>query len=509
MIFSSLAFLVLFAPLFFTLFFLCARSSPDIRLALIAIASICFYSAGDHSSLAYVAVALTICYVFGVLIRRVTGDRSRKLLFAAGIASSVAPLAFFKYIGMTGAAWDNGIFVPAMPLAMSYVVFQQVIFLTEAYNDSNKPLPRPLDYTAGMLFFPRLVAGPLSGVNSVIDEIRHIRLPDDRAHDTAVGLGYFSIGLAKKVLIADQLRPSVDAVFTGAMTGGIPLLDAWAGLLTFFVMLYFDFSGYSDMAVGLARICGVRLPFNFNSPLKACSLIDFWARWHMSLMKFLLGFIYTPISLWRTRSAQQARRSKLRLFFEAAALPTMLTMLTSGVWHGGGWNFVIFGILHGLALTINQAWRQWRAPKIGPLFGWAATFGFVLLTLVLFRASTPADALSLFQSLCGAHEIRIPNGLGFVIPQALSQSVVIAAPGETFRYYTGGTLMAMAAAVVLISALVLPNSQQIMGEQKCAPWQTVLAWKPTIASGAAAAVLCVVSVINLSPKKVAFVYMGF
>ncbi|MDP1604549.1 MAG: MBOAT family O-acyltransferase, partial [Legionella sp.] len=391
-----------------------------------------------------------------------------------GLAACILPLVFYKYPTSLAGILHLGLDGWIMPLAMSFVVFQQVIYLVETHARREPVLPF-LDYLAAVLFFPKLISGPLASVTDVARQMRVRFVAPMQAEDFSIGLTYFCFGLFKKVVIADQLRPGVDAVFAGITDGhGVPFLDAWVGLVTFFVMLYFDFSGYSDMAIGIARMCGIVLPFNFNSPLKAVSLVDFWARWHMTLMKFLVAFIYNPIALWRTRATMAARRGKYRMFAETAILPAFATMLVSGVWHGGGWNFVIFGLAHGAVLSINQAWRQFKLPRMPMAVGWALTFLFVLVSLVLFRAPDPESAWLYLKSLAGFSDIMLPAQFARIASYWFGLPVIAAPSGGNFMYFVGGGPAVAMTVAALVAALVLPNSQQIIGGATAPAWMSRL-----------------------------------
>jgi D-alanyl-lipoteichoic acid acyltransferase DltB (MBOAT superfamily) len=511
MSFNSYEFLFLFLPAFLVLFLaLRPVRNCDLTATLIVIASILFYALGDGASVGYLLLTLAVTYGIGWKISSSDAGRQRKSLLAAGLIVSISPLVFYKYPD----AFTSALYLEAdgwvMPLAMSFVVFQQVIFLVEMGLAKSR-CPRFLDYLAAVLFFPKLISGPLASVVDVAGQMRERMPTRDLGQDFAIGITYFCMGLFKKVVISDRLRPGVDAVFAGLMAGGegVPLLDAWAGLVTFFVMLYFDFSGYSDMAIGIARICGIVLPFNFNSPLKSVSLTDFWSRWHMTLMKFLVGFVYNPLALWRTRAAMAAKRNKGRLFIEAAVVPAILTMLVSGIWHGGGWNFVIFGLAHGIGLSVNQAWRQFNFPRLPLVLAWALTFLFVLLTLILFRAPDPTSAWWFVKSLVGATEIRLPAQIAEVIAGWLGVSIIGAHPGQNFVFFLGGAGAVATSFAALGFALVAPNSQQVMGEAKASGWHGRIRWSPRSGWAVATALLTIASVAMLSTEYQRFVYFGF
>lgn len=511
MSFNSYLFLFAFLPAFLLAFTLSRThlKNSGLMLLLVIAASLVFYTFGSGASLVYLMLSLAVNYALGWRVAAAPPGPRRQTWFLCGLTATIVPLVFYKYKMIADWSLFPEIGRAAMPLAMSFLAFQQVIFLAEMRREKSRCLPI-LDYLASVLFFPKLISGPLASVQEVAKQMRVRFIERPLAEDMAMGFAYFSFGLFKKVVISDQMQPGVAAVFGGIEAGhGVPFLDAWVGLITFFVMLYFDFSGYSDMAVGLARMCGITLPFNFNSPLKAVSVVDFWARWHITLMKFLLGYIYNPLALWRTRAAMAARRGKWRMFAETAVFPAFATMLVSGVWHGGGWNFIIFGVAHGLALSINQAWRQFKMPHLPLIVAWGLTFGFVSLTLILFRAPDPTAAWLYLQSLLGVFEIRLPLPIARILTEWTSISVEPAVPGSMFSFFVGGAKAVGITLGALILALVLPNTQQVMGEAKMPAWAERWKWQPSPAWAVLTALGAAVSIFGVSANFSTFVYFGF
>ena len=298
-----------------------------------------------------------------------------------------------------------------------------------------------------------------------------------RSDDFAVGLTLFFTGLFKKVIFADPIAALIAPTWAQVATGGHPaLLQAWAAAVGYMLQLYFDFSGYSDMAIGAARLFGVKLPFNFNSPLKATNIIDFWSRWHVTLTRFLTAYIFTPltIALTRKRAARglpvvSGRRTTLSAFLIVLAYPTMTTMLLAGVWHGAGYQFLVFGALHGVALVINHAWRL-RRPRWWPtegaaalpaaFGGWALTFLFVVVAMVFFRANSVGAALDILHGMTGANGITLPVALApyaspLLTPMGLHASGVWES-GRDFLQLWGWILAG------LFVVLALPNSLEML-----------------------------------------------
>jgi D-alanyl-lipoteichoic acid acyltransferase DltB (MBOAT superfamily) len=332
---------------------------------------------------------------------------------------------------------------------------------------------RLLDYLVFAFFFPRTIAGPIVHYEEVVPQLASTK-PRNLMTDMAVGVCLFSIGLFKKAIVADSVAQFVPRAFDtptwNTFLSGRPptMLIAWASVLAYTFQLYFDFSGYSDMALGVARMLGVRLPMNFNSPFKACSVVEFWSRWHITLTRFLTAYIYTPIvlSLTRARLAKgkqilRGKRSTPSAICMLVGLPTLITMTISGFWHGAGWQFVVWGALHGIYLTINQGWRLLR-PRFWPNqssykramkpLGFVLTFGAVVIALVFFRASSISSALSILRGMAGLngvlpHDIQLLRSVGAGFDWGVLLQLI-----EPFKWII----------VLLLAVTLLPNSLELL-----------------------------------------------
>ncbi len=311
-----------------------------------------FYAWWRVDFLALLLGSTIVNFAIGTAItnRHCEGRTTRPLLIA-GLTFNLALIAGFKYAGLLAASANDlfafGIPIPHLflPLAISFFTFEQISYLVDAAA-GRAPRYSFLNYALFVSFFPHLIAGPIIRHNDLIPQFDTSRDNNKRSDDIAVGMTLFTIGLAKKTLIADNLAPFSDAVFSAAHHGAaIGAADAWMGTLFFAFQIYFDFSGYSDMALGSACLFGIRLPMNFNSPYKAASIIEFWRLWHISLSTFLRDYLYIPLGGNRHGSV----RRYINLF---------LTMLLGGLWHGANWTFVIWGGLHGFYLIVNHAWRR-------------------------------------------------------------------------------------------------------------------------------------------------------
>ena len=305
-----------------------------------------------------------------------------------------------------------------LPLGISFFTFTQIAYLVDLEEGSAKQQDFS-SYCLFVTFFPHLIAGPILHHAEMMPQFQQDRDYRLRFNDLAVGASWFIMGLFKKVIIADEFAIAANAAFHAPLH--LTLLSSWGGVLAYALQLYFDFSGYSDMALGLARMFSIDFPLNFSSPYKSASIIDFWQRWHMTLTRYITVYIYNPASLAinRRRLAKGRKVSRKAFatpmgFLDMVVAPTMLTLLLAGIWHGAGLQFAIFGILHGIYLSINHAWLIFRkAPDVAPVgvmrrrirhaSAVLLTFGAVLLGQVFFRANNTSDAFVLLGGMVGLH----------------------------------------------------------------------------------------------------------
>jgi D-alanyl-lipoteichoic acid acyltransferase DltB (MBOAT superfamily) len=379
-----------------------------------------------------------------------------------------------------------------LPLGISFITFQKIAFLIDVHAGRVNSFTLQ-HYSLFVLFFPQLVAGPIVHYREMMPQFQDARCRFD-AQNVAVGLTLFSFGLFKKVIFADHIAPLVTPIYDQATAGThISLLASWMAALGFTLQLYFDFSGYTDMALGLARFFGIRLPQNFNSPLKASSIIDFWLRWHMTLTRFLTAYIYNPLTLWliRRRTSKghpsiAGLKTTFGAFVHLLMFPTLLTMFISGLWHGAGYGFIIWGLLHGSYLTVNHAWRFviprfWADRKsyerVMQPIGRILTFVAVVTSIVFFRSATVASAVDLVKGLVGLNGIGLPQGLfdrAGSLAGTLHSLGVTAEPWDIRDF----AKLAIWISILTIIALACPNTLQIMARYEPAlgvkPQQTGL-----------------------------------
>lgn len=409
MLFNSYIFIFGFLPVVLLGFFWLARVSHAYAAAWLALASLFFYGYWNPAYIGLLLGSIICNYVFGMWIAKAAvqhkASRKKRVLMVA-IAANLALLAYYKYANffvgsvnsVADTAWSIGDII--LPLGISFFTFTQIAFLVDTYQGKVKEY-NFVHYVLFVTYFPHLIAGPVLHHREMMPQFAHNATYHINWDHVASGLLLFTLGLCKKVLWADPLAPFADAIFDGAQygmaTGTLPTVyEAWSGALAYTLQIYFDFSGYTDMALGIALMFNIRLPINFDSPYKATSIIDFWRRWHMTLSRFLRDYLYIPLG--------GNRKGKPRRY-----LNLMATMLLGGLWHGAGWTFVIWGALHGLYLAINHLWRElivgrflgWFPNWLGTLAGGALTFIAVVAAWVVFRAENIAQAMYLLKAMFG------------------------------------------------------------------------------------------------------------
>jgi alginate O-acetyltransferase complex protein AlgI len=483
MLFNSAQFLFGFLPVALGIFFaLGAVGQRMLALAWLALASLVFY--GWDAPLRLMPIILSSS-AFNFVVGRALVRHPGRSVLAFGICGNLLLLGYFKYAGFLAEILTigTGIAVPnpeiVLPIGISFFTFTQIAFLVDAYRRQAREY-EPVHYLLFVTFFPHLIAGPIYHHKEIMPQLdRREIFRFDVAHLT-YGLTWFALGLAKKVLVADPIAQYGAPVFAAAASGApISFANGWIAAFSFALQLYFDFSGYSDMAIGLALLIGVRLPLNFDSPYKAMSIIDFWRRWHMTLSRFLRDYLYIPLG--------GNRRGPYHRY-----LNLMVTMLLGGLWHGAAWNFVIWGGIHGAGLMINHFWRNVAQPRNWSIpipLAWAITFAFVVLAWIPFRAASLEATISLWKGMIGIN--------GFLPPPGVAADQLIAA------LIWIGALLAL--------ALIGPNTQQLMSYSGVAVVDREKAgWRPNLRWAAVAGILFGASVISiLVQRPTEFLYFRF
>jgi alginate O-acetyltransferase complex protein AlgI len=405
MLFNSYPFIFLFLPIALIGYFALGRLGHLAPVIWLALASLAFYAVSNWQFVALLLASIAFNYLIGwLLIARRLGSHLRMIVLTAGVSGDLVVLGYFKYAGFLAAnlsaLFSTGFSVNVLlPVGISFYTFTQIAFLVDAYrgNVARYALPH---YALFVTYFPHLIAGPILHHKDMIPQFEAAESKSPNPHLILCGLMIFAIGLFKKTGLADGIQPLVALAF-GPIT---PSFDqAWIGALAYTFQLYFDFSGYSDMAIGISLMFGIFLPLNFNSPYKATSIIDFWRRWHMTLSQFLRDYLYIPLG--GNRHGRVLRYVNL-----------MITMVLGGLWHGAAWTFVIWGALHGLYLCVNHAWNHF-GPAVAPRFARVAdiaalivTFVAVVIAWVFFRADTISSALSILSRMTDPMHIVFGRG---------------------------------------------------------------------------------------------------
>ncbi len=387
MLFNSFGFIFLFLPLTLAAVYTARRYSFSATHTLLIVASLAFYAFLDWVHLPVLIASAALNYLLGAaMMRRIrNGDGSRGWLLV-GIGFNLALLGGYKYTPFV--AQLAGIDIPAIaaPLGVSFFTFHQLAYLIDIHRRRIAPTGMR-DYALYVTFFPHLIAGPIMRYGQFAPQLR----PPVRSIEYGAGIFFFSVGLFKKTVLADTFAPVADRVFSAAAAGRVPdFWEAWKGALAYGWQIYFDFSGYAEMAIGLGLLMGIALPINFNAPYKADSIADFWRRWHITLSHFLRDYVYIPLG--------GSRHGKVRL-----ALALLLTMSLAGLWHGAALTFVVWGTLHGILLAGVHLWRSGPG-KVIPVPRIAAvgmTFLAVMLLWVLFRAESFGSALMIYEAMSG------------------------------------------------------------------------------------------------------------
>ncbi|MHA4871538.1 MBOAT family O-acyltransferase [Duganella sp. PWIR1] len=475
MLFNSFSFLFLYLPVVLGGYFVLLRWRPDWTAAWLALASLFFYGYWDAR---YLPLLLG-----SILFNYWCAQHRRLLLF--GVAANLALLAYYKYanffvdsMNQLGMQWPGlGI---VLPVGISFFTFTQIAYLVDCHRGGRGEY-RLVQYTLFVSYFPHLIAGPVLHHKEMMPQFDKPARFD--AANIGIGLSIFVVGLGKKVLLADPISVLVAPVFTPDAQP--QLVEAWIGTLAYTFQLYFDFSGYSDMAIGLSRLFGVRLPLNFNSPYKAADISDFWRRWHMSLSRFLRDYLYVPLGGNRHGTLQRYRN-------------LMLTMLLGGLWHGAGWTFVAWGALHGAYLVLHQGWQRLAGASGPRWWGRWLTMLAVMLAWVVFRAPDLATAGEVLQGLLGANGVSLPRGAGGLATPFAALGWRPAFDGIRWIDFSGPAIPALLLAMAL--AWLAPNTQEIFG--------TPLRWSPAKWRSAVMALMFLGCLFNMN-RVSEFLYFQF
>nr|WP_246880059.1 MBOAT family O-acyltransferase [Bacillus suaedae] len=396
-LFNSFEFIFAFLPAVFIIYFLLNRARFILASkAWLVGSSLFFYSWWNVAYLPLILFSMFFNYTVGSILTKEHSRINRKTVLTIGIVFNVGLLAYFKYsdffITNINALFttNTALLKLALPLAISFFTFQQIAYLVDAYRRETKDY-QFLDYALFVTFFPQLIAGPIVHHKEMMPQFKMLRNKVVRYRNISLGIFIFSIGLFKKVAIADTF--AVWASKGYEQTEALTLTEGWITSLSYTFQLYFDFSGYTDMAIGAALLFNIILPVNFYSPYKALDIQDFWRRWHITLSRFLTHYIYIPLG--------GNRKGRKRTYINI-----MIIFLVSGLWHGAGWTFLFWGFLHGLASLISRYWKS-LGFKLNKLLAWFITFNFINISWVFFRATTWEDAINVLEAMFAVNNFTV------------------------------------------------------------------------------------------------------
>ncbi len=391
MLFHNPIFLLLFLPIIFLFYFFILKGKSLSKIYLLIIGSFIFYAAWNINLSPLIIVTILTNYFFGKKISETLEANKKKIILSFAIIFNILFLTFFKYSDflITNINYlfnsNFGLLNFPFPLALSFVTFQTIAYLVDCF-DGNIPKTNLKKYALFIAFFPQLIAGPIVRYNFMMSQFEDVKNHSINFKNIYIGLIVIAIGLMKKILIADNLSPIVDQGFDAQEQ--LSFFDSWFTSLGFTFQIYFDFSGYIDMATGIALLFNINLPSNFNSPFKASGMINFWQRWHITLSTFLTNYIYYPLS-----------RSFKDLTFTKSMLITMIVFLIAGLWHGPSWLFVTFGGLHGLGLILNHIYKKLSTFELNKVLSIFLTFNYVNFTLIFFRAESFDSAFKIIKGM--------------------------------------------------------------------------------------------------------------
>jgi D-alanyl-lipoteichoic acid acyltransferase DltB (MBOAT superfamily) len=488
LLFNSHIFIFLFLPVTLIVFFTIGkRGHHKIAISWLVGASLFFYGWWNPVYLGLILGSMLFNYAIGVGLSNQGREFSKTGLLIFGIAANLGLLGYFKYANFfvnnlnSAIGTDFHLETIILPLAISFFTFQQITYLVDSYKRETQE-PDFLRYCLFVTFFPQLIAGPIVHHKEMIPQYMKDRIYSPNQEYLATGVTIFIIGLFKKVVLADGIAVYATPVFNAAGVGeALTFFEAWCGALAYTFQLYFDFSGYSDMAVGLGRMFGIRLPLNFNSPYKAKNIIEFWRCWHMTLSRFLKDYLYIPLG--------GNRKGAVRRYTNI-----MITMLLGGLWHGAGWTFVAWGALHGFYLLINHGWHALRqalghdlkkTSRFGRGTAQLVTFVAVVVGWVFFRAETFTGAIHILSAMLGG------NGISF---DGMALSNILDDP-----------LLGIGMILVLLTiSWYGPNSTEYM----LGGTRTTIVWKPTLRHAFLIATMFCVSFFHVKSYS-EFLYFQF
>jgi alginate O-acetyltransferase complex protein AlgI len=449
MLFNSYIFLFLFLPA--TLLGWWSLRSPRARLAFITLASYVFYGWWNWHFLPLMIASTTVDYIAGDRIAASDNSKTRRLWLVGSLTFNLGILGFFKYCNFFidtvnkgshdfHASWHLNALNIILPIGISFYTFNSMSYTIDIYRRIVRPAQSPLHFSAFVALFPHLIAGPIVRYSDIEDQLAKlkIRLTNQQA---ATGIFFFVAGMTKKVLIADRFAKNADMLFLAPSGAGV--LAAWAGVLSYTFQIYFDFSAYSDMAVGLAHLLGIQFPQNFNSPYKAVDIADFWRRWHISLSTWLRDYLFIPLGGSRGSDLETIRN-------------LTITMFLGGLWHGADWTFVVWGLYHGVLLAGHASLRRRGWTLHSRFLSRFATLFLVVIGWVFFRANSFTAAAQVLRGMFGWNGVLFDHQyLGSYVRLAAASAIVFLLPNTWEIKLKPQLRYAYAMAVVMIATILM------------------------------------------------------
>ena len=513
MLFNSYPFIFIYLPIVLVGFFWLSRTNQVAGILWLGLLSLVFYGYDNPKLVVLLLISIAINFLSAIYISRLS-RRYAKYLLIATISANLLCLGFFKYLNFFistanyfHAEWP--VLNILLPVGISFFTFTQIAFLVDVYRGLTKE-PLFTHYLLFVTWFPHLIAGPVLHHSQMMPQFKCAATYKPNWESFAVGATFFTIGLFKKVVLADEFALLADPLFNDAAMGNEPkLLAAWVGAVAYALQLYFDFSGYCDMAIGLSRLFNIKLPLNFDSPYRAGSMIEFWRRWHITLSRFLRDYLYVPLG--------GNRKGAVRRYVNL-----LVTMILGGLWHGANWTFVLWGALHGTYLLLNHLWRavfgtqdrskaHTSSRTLFRVLSVGLTFTAVVVAWVPFRSESLEVTFNIWSGMLGLNGLTLPAALAPLLPEIVRDNTSFTGFMPELRASTLSIILWMTTGLAIVWCL--PNTQQWLALYAPA-WDAVvvfsrrLTWKPSASYGFALGIVFAMSVM-LFKKNSPFLYYQF
>lgn len=490
MLFNSPQFIFFFLPIVFFTYFLLNKIAPlYVSRTWLASCSLFFYGWWNPRYLLLILLSIAINFIIGKYLI----SHKHKLLLFSGIVFNLGLLGYFKYFDffLTNLNLVFSTNIPllhlALPLAISFFTFQQITYIVDCYKGKVENY-NFINYSLFVTFFPHLIAGPIVHHRVMMPQFQNAKNQKINYENIALGIFAFSIGLFKKLILADNFSTTV---LDGTQyIDTITFFDAWLVILSYTLQLYFDFSGYSDMAIGLALLFNIKLPINFNSPYKATNFQELVSRWHITLTRFLYEYVYFPMNRYLSKRIFPFFPSKLSTNAKTN-INLILLFILSGIWHGAGWNFIIWGLLVGIGIIIYRIWTKWNI-KLPLFLAWFLTFVYLNITLVFFKIDHLGKALQLIKAMLGFNGFILPERLSGVLHPLTSVGIAFANTPLKGKFHAVGFIL-----LGLTIVLLFKNTSEKMKS-----------FKPTFIYAIFIIIILIYSILNLT-KVSEFLYFKF